>query len=82
MYANVGVERDEVRLRRALDAFAEIGATTRSEELRDGATVASLVARSALARKETRGSHFRLDFPATAASEGHRSFVEPAARPA
>jgi L-aspartate oxidase len=82
MYANVGVERDEVRLRRALDAFAEIGATTRSEELRDGATVASLVSRSALARRETRGSHVRLDFPATAASEGHRSFVEPAARPA
>jgi L-aspartate oxidase len=82
MYANVGVERDEARLRHALTAFAEIGQQTQSEELRDAATVASLVANSALARKETRGSHFRLDFPATAPSEGHRSFVEPEAQPA
>jgi L-aspartate oxidase len=82
MYANAGVERDEARLRHALAAFAAIGAETESEELRDAATVASLVASSALARKETRGSHVRLDFPATASSERHRSFVEPAAQPA
>jgi L-aspartate oxidase len=82
MYASVGVERDEAGLRHALETFAAIGAATQSEEVRDAAAVASLVANSALARHETRGSHVRLDFPATAASERHRSFVEPASQPA
>ncbi len=82
MYANVGVERDETRLRHALGVFGALGAATASEEVRDAAAVASLVARSALARRETRGSHVRLDFPATAASERHRSFVDSEPLPA
>ena len=82
MYANVGVERDEERLLHAIETFSKIAAATASEEVRDAATVASLVARSALARRETRGSHVRLDFPATAASERHRSFVDAESLPA
>ncbi len=82
MYANVGVERDAERLRHALEVFSELGAATASEEVRDASAVAALVARSALARRETRGSHVRLDFPAMAASERHRSFVEPETLPA
>jgi L-aspartate oxidase len=80
MYANVGVERDEAGLRHAVETFARIAATTPSEEVRDGALVAGLVARSALERHETRGSHVRLDFPAAVAGERHRSFVESAAQ--
>lgn len=76
MYANVGVERDEAGLRHALETFAQIGEDTRSEEVRDAALVATLVARSALERRETRGSHMRLDFPASAPSERRRSFVD------
>lgn len=78
MYENVGVERDGLRLARAIGRFDAMAARTDSEELRDAATVASLVATAALERHESRGSHQRTDYPATAAAERHRSFVTPA----
>jgi L-aspartate oxidase len=78
MYANVGVERDAARLRHALDTFRRIAARTAGEEVRDAATVAALVAKSALRRRETRGSHVRLDHPGSAPNE-RRSFVTLAA---
>jgi len=40
-------------------------ATTALYELRNMHTVAGLVARCALARRESRGAHFRADFPET-----------------
>ncbi|MFY9780361.1 MAG: L-aspartate oxidase [Candidatus Baltobacteraceae bacterium] len=69
MYASVGVERDAARLRHALQTFRRLAAKTRSEEVRDAATVAALVATSALRRRETRGSHVRLDHPGSAPDE-------------
>jgi L-aspartate oxidase len=78
MYANVGVERDERRLAHAVAAFEAVAAGTASEELRDAASVAALVATAALGRRESRGSHQRTDFRATAATQRHRSFVTPA----
>lgn len=75
MYANVGVERDELRLSEAVVRLTAIANAATSEELRDAATVGSLVARAALERRESRGSHFRLDYLASAAAEQHRSFV-------
>jgi L-aspartate oxidase len=75
MYANVGVERDEPRLRRALATFRRLARTTGSEEVRDAAAVAALVAQSALRRRETRGSHVRLDHPETVPHGRRRSFV-------
>ena len=77
MYAHVGVERDEAGLRAALAAFEDLERESPSEEVRDAAFVAELIARSALERHETRGSHVRLDYPDATASEGHRSFVLP-----
>jgi L-aspartate oxidase len=74
MYANVGVERDAARLSHAVEAFNAIERTSESEELRDAATAAGLIAGSALRRHETRGSHVRLDYPASEAVPGH-SFV-------
>lgn len=71
MYANVGVERDQARLTHALDAFRRIAETSASEELRDAATTAALIANAALRRRETRGSHLRVDFPETAGRPGH-----------
>ena len=71
MYANVGVERDETRLTHALDAFRATAETSPSEELRDAATTAALIASSALRRRESRGSHMRVDYPETAGRPGH-----------
>jgi L-aspartate oxidase len=65
MYANVGVERDEAACARAF-AFARTGLETESEDFATRRpSRGSLVAHSALRRRETRGSHTRLDFPAT-----------------
>ena len=74
MYADVGVERDEDGLVRAVAALCALGASTRDPEFRDAASVAALVASAALRRRETRGSHARSDFPAATARERHRSY--------
>jgi L-aspartate oxidase len=74
MYFGVGVERDEAGLEAALERLGALAAATRSCEFADAATVGSLVARAALRRHESRGSHTRTDFPALVASERHRSF--------
>jgi L-aspartate oxidase len=71
MYANVGVERDETRLTHALETFRAIAESSPSEELRDAATTAALVANAALRRRETRGSHLRVDFPDSEVQPGH-----------
>ncbi len=71
MYANVGVERDAKGLAHALETFRTVAATTQSEELRDAATAAALVAASALRRHESRGSHLRRDYPTSAEHAGH-----------
>ena len=74
MYFGVGVERNEAGLEAALERLRMLGERTASAELRDAATVGGLVARAALRRRETRGSHVRTDFPAPADGERHRSF--------
>jgi L-aspartate oxidase len=75
MYADVGVERDEAGLSRALERFQALAGDAPSDEVRDAATVAALVARAALRRRETRGSHTRSDYPEARPAEGHRSFI-------
>jgi L-aspartate oxidase len=74
MYSGVGVVRDEAGLTAAIERLGALGEATRSGELRDAAMVGSLVARAALARHESRGSHMRTDFPSAVARERHRSF--------
>jgi L-aspartate oxidase len=74
MYFHVGVERDRAGLGAAIERLEELGRSSRSAELRDAAAVGSLVARAALRRHETRGSHARTDFPALVAGERHRSY--------
>jgi L-aspartate oxidase len=64
MSENVGVARDADRLRQAvarLDALAPLAAS--SQTLAGMVMIGRLMALSALARTESRGSHFREDFP-------------------
>jgi L-aspartate oxidase len=63
MYANVGVERTADGLAHALSFARTLLEYTVCEDVRDAATAAALVAHSALERRETRGSHTRLDYP-------------------
>jgi L-aspartate oxidase len=74
MYSGVGVERDEAGLNCALERLRRLAGGSPSEDVRDAATVGSLVARAALRRRETRGSHTRTDYPNEVPAERQRSF--------
>ncbi|WP_048757277.1 FAD-binding protein, partial [Afipia felis] len=63
MSTHVGVIRDADGLAKAIRVFGEIKATSESIALRNMATTALLVATSAYVREESRGAHFRSDFP-------------------
>jgi L-aspartate oxidase len=71
MWEGCGVVRDATGLRGALDTAEAILASTPATAslddiaLREAAITASLVCRSALLREESRGAHFRADFPST-----------------
>ena len=64
MYTNVGLVRHERRLREALGRIRELERTFAGVrgDLRNLLVVGRLVAEAALARRESRGSHFRSDF--------------------
>jgi L-aspartate oxidase len=69
MWRNVGIVRTGANLKRALDQLAQTSArvahpqTRRAFEARNLHLLGTLVARAALAREESRGAHYRLDFP-------------------
>jgi L-aspartate oxidase len=64
-----GVVRNGEDLRRALERLAEVrpaprgGASRQRHELRNMHLVTTMIARCALAREESRGGHYRADFP-------------------
>ncbi len=77
MYANVGLVRNEFGLREALSRIEDLvrsfpGA---ANELRNLLVIGRLVAEAALERKESRGSHYRSDYPLTDESLAKRSFT-------
>ncbi len=69
MWERVGILRDAASLRRAIAEFDQISRSKLSVSSRNFVTLASLVAKAALWREESRGGHFRTDFP-----EQHEEF--------
>ncbi|MEO6656218.1 MAG: FAD-binding protein, partial [Pyrinomonadaceae bacterium] len=63
MWERVGILRDRDSLIRALKEFDQIAAGNLSTSSRNFVTLARLVASAALWREESRGGHFRNDFP-------------------
>jgi L-aspartate oxidase len=64
MWERVGILRSRASLQRALSEFDQIARAPLRAAPRNSLTVATLIARSALRREESRGGHFRVDFPA------------------
>jgi L-aspartate oxidase len=77
MYSNVGLVRHERGLREALLRIDELETSiaNASDELRNLLIVGRLVAEAALARPESRGSHFRSDNPNADDALAKRSFT-------
>jgi L-aspartate oxidase len=75
MTANVGLERDAAGLSRALETIGAVERASNGEPaLLNMTATARLVTAAALARHESRGGHFRTDYPQTDA-EAKRSFL-------
>jgi len=76
MSAKVGVIRDRTRLQHALAEIARIERESRHlPQTRNMATAALMVTAAALRREESRGGHFRSDFPKTDAKQARRTFI-------
>ena len=71
----VGVERDAMGLRAALRAIARLEETAEgvTRSFLNMTTSATLVAAGALKREESRGGHFRTDFPGPSEAWAHRT---------
>ena len=63
MWERVGILRDRDSLQRALGEFDQIAKSNLSTSSANFVTLATLVAKAALWREESRGGHFRNDFP-------------------
>jgi L-aspartate oxidase len=63
MWERVGILRDRDSLRRALQELETISAGNLGTSSRNFVTLAQLVARGAIWREESRGGHYRTDFP-------------------
>ncbi|MDB5650345.1 MAG: L-aspartate oxidase, partial [Hyphomicrobiales bacterium] len=68
-----GVERDEAGLKRALGILSTLEQEARDSLLRQMCVAALLVVASALVRRESRGGHFRTDFPVSDPEQARRS---------
>jgi L-aspartate oxidase len=63
MWERVGIIRSREGMGRALREFDQIGRAPLAPQSRNFLTVATLIAHSALWREESRGAHFRSDYP-------------------
>ncbi|MGI8468785.1 MAG: L-aspartate oxidase [Pyrinomonadaceae bacterium] len=65
MWERVGILRDAESLRKALNEFGQIEKSNLNVSSRNFVALAKLIATAALWRDESRGAHFRTDFPET-----------------
>jgi L-aspartate oxidase len=79
MASHVGVIRDGDGLAEAVRSFAAIERDTGNIALRNMATTALLVAASAWTRRESRGAHYRIDYPSEKPALAHRTMTTLAA---
>ena len=70
----VALERNETGLREALEVIARVEKTSSEPALQNMIAAARLVTAGALARQESRGGHWRSDFPQSA-PKGIRTFL-------
>ena len=76
MSAHVGVVRDAGGLKHALTEIALIESdNTVAPQLRNMATAALLMTAAALRRTESRGGHYRSDFPNSDSAQATRTFI-------
>lgn len=75
MTDQVGVIRDRAGLEKALAVIAGLEAANRSPRFRNMLAAARLVAAGGLARTESRGGHYRSDFPAADPAWRRRTFM-------
>lgn len=75
MSTKVGVVRDGQGLRQALVEIGELEKRTRGAPILNMLIAAKLVTAAALQREESRGGHYRSDFPETVAAWQHRTFI-------
>ncbi|MGL5164954.1 MAG: L-aspartate oxidase [Afipia sp.] len=75
MASHVGVVRNGDQLMEAVQAFAAVERDTGNIALRNMATTALIVAASAWSRRESRGAHFRSDYPAEDPAQRKRTMT-------
>ncbi|SLN30635.1 L-aspartate oxidase [Pseudoruegeria aquimaris] len=73
MTEHVGVVRSADGLRTALATLAELKAGARDESLKNMLATATLIAAAAWRRRESRGGHYRSDFPEADPAQAQRS---------
>jgi L-aspartate oxidase len=75
MSTHVGVIRDGAGLRTALSGILELEAANRSPRFANVIATAKLMAAMALKREESRGGHYRDDFPQERPEWRHRTYT-------
>jgi L-aspartate oxidase len=75
MSSDVGVIRDAARLGHALGAIGSIERKAKNPALRNAATAALMIAAAAYKRCESRGAHYRSDFPTADPKQARRSLL-------
>ena len=76
MWENVGIVRNEEQLKEAIalfDQYFDLHSTARSSfEVQNMLDISRLIADGALIRQESRGAHYRSDYPALDDEKWHR----------